>query len=125
MGFNPYSMWGVRRLLSRHHDVPWASNFAQAYQVKNWLRLAEFQIESQTSLLFRPPINHQSTFQKLEFLECIGNLLHYFGGIYCISARAKVIPLTPIRMKWKQQLGNIRISTSISGNIARQSESLK
>lgn len=125
MGFNPYSLWGIRRLLSHHHDVPWASNFAHAYQVKNWLRLADFQIESQTSLLFRPPINHKKAFQKLEFLEYIGNLLHYFGGIYCISARAKVIPLTPIRMKWKQQLGSIRISTSISGNIARQSESLK
>ena len=125
MGFNPYSMWGVKRLLAHGQDVPWASSFTQAHQVKNWLRLADFQIEDQKTFLFRPPVNHEKIFKKLEFLEYIGNILHFFGGIYCITARAKVIPLTPIRMKWKQQLGNIRISTTISGTIARQSESLK
>lgn len=124
MGFNPYSMWGVRRLISQH-EVPWASTFNNAYQIKNWLRLSDFQIEDHKSVFFRPPVNHESTFKKLEFFEYIGNLLHFFGGIYCIAARAKVIPLTPIRMKWKQQLGAIRISTTISGTIARQSESLK
>ena len=124
MGFNPYSLWGLRRLFS-HHEVPWASSFQQAYHIKNWLRLAEFQIEEQTSMFYRPPVNSEKIFNKLEFLERVGNLLHFFGGIYCITARAKVIPLTPIRMKWKQQLGSIRISTTISGNIARQSESLK
>ena len=123
-GFNPYSMWGLRRLFS-HHAVPWSASFNDAYQVKNWLRLAEFHIEDQSALMFRPPVANQAVFRKLEFLDYIGSFLHFFGGIYCITARAKVIPLTPIRMKWKQQLGNMRISTSISGNIARQSESLK
>lgn len=124
LGFNPYSMWGIRRLLSRS-EVPWSSTFNNAHQVKNWLRLAEFQIEEQSTILFRPPVNHEKMFGKLEFLEYVGNLLHYFGGIYCVTARAKVIPLTPIRMKWKQPFGAIRISTTISGNIARQSESLE
>jgi len=117
-------MWGIRRLLSQH-DVPWVSSFNNAYHIKNWLRLSEFQIEDHTSLYFRPPVNSEKVFKGLEFLEYMGNLMHFFGGLYCITARAKVIPLTPIRMKWKQQLGNIRISTTISGNIARQSESLK
>lgn len=124
LGFNPYSMWGIRRLLSRS-EVPWSSTFNYAHQVKNWLRLAEFEIEDQSTTLFRPPVNHEKMFGKLEFLEYVGNLLHYFGGIYCVTARAKVIPLTPIRMKWKQPFGAIRISTTISGNIARQSESLE
>lgn len=123
-GFNPYSFWGIRKLFS-NHEVPWASSFIQAHHVKNWLKLAEFQIENQTTFLFRPPVNHENTFRRLEFFEYVGNLLHFFGGIYCITARAKVIPLTPIRMKWKQQIGNIRIPSTIPGNIARQSESLK
>jgi SAM-dependent methyltransferase len=125
IGFNPYSLWGLRRLISHHHDVPWTSHFAYAYQIKNWLRLAEFQVEEHTSLFFRPPLKSARVFNRLEFLESIGNLFHFFGGIYCITARAKVIPMTPIRMQWKQRLDNIRISTTISGNIARQSESLK
>lgn len=124
IGFNPYSMWGIRRLLAGH-DIPWTSSFTQAYQVKNWLRLAEFHIEEQSTFFYRPPVNWEKLFNKFEFFEYIGNILHHFGGVYCITARAKVIPLTPIRVKWKQQLGNIRISTTIPGNIARQAESLK
>lgn len=124
MGFNPYSLWGLRKIFSRR-EVPWASSFLYANQVRSWLRLAEFDIEKQSTYLFRPPFNSKSIFDKLEFLEYVGNLFHYFGGIYCIIARAKVIPLTPIRMKWSQQLGSIRITSTISGNIARQSESIE
>lgn len=124
-GFNPYSFWGVRRLLSHKREAPWSSHFTHAYQLKNWLRLAEFQIEQQSSLLFRPPINCEKIYKGFEFLEAVGNLLHFFGGIYCITARATVVPMTPIRMQWKQRLDNIRISTTIPGNIARHSELIK
>lgn len=61
------------------------------------------------------------TFNKLHFLERIGSLIcPVLGGAYVLVARAKVIPLTPIKLKWKQQLGDIRISSTISGHIARQ-----
>lgn len=125
LGFNPYSLWGLSRLLKRSHEAPWNTPYTHAYHIKNWLRLADFEIEDHDYLFFRPPISSQGIFNKLEFMESIGNLLHVLGGIYCISARAKVIPMTPIRMRWKQKLDNIRISTTISGNIARQSESLE
>jgi SAM-dependent methyltransferase len=125
LGFNPYSLWGLWRLFKNSNDAPWVTPFARAHQVKNWLRLAEFEIEDHESLFFRPPMEYQSLFNKLEFLEKIGNPLHFFGSIYCIVARAKVIPMTPIRLKWKQKLDNIRISTTISGNIARQTESIE
>lgn len=125
LGFNPYSWWGLCRLLKIKHDAPFTSPFAHAYQVKNWLRLADFEIEEQTSLFFRPPVGHQGIFKKLEFFEYVGGFVPYFGGVYCITARAKVVPMTPIRMRWKQKLDNMRIPSTISGNVARQSESLK
>ena len=120
MGFNPYSMCGFKRLMSGKRGAPWSSHFAHAYQVKHWLRLSDFQIERQTSCFSRPPIEYEKVFNKLEFLECVGDFLNFFGGIYCITARAKVVPMTPIRMQWKQKLNHIRIATTISGSIARQ-----
>lgn len=115
-GFNPYSTWNLRH-------YPWSSNFIQPRKIKAWLRLAYFMMEQQRSLLFRPPVNHQVIYNKLHFME---NLFRkccpMIGGAYILLARAKVVPLTPIRMKWTQQLSGIRISTTMTGHIARHSK---
>lgn len=115
-GFNPYSAWGVKK-------YSWQGNLIPSRKIKNWLGLADFALEKQESILFRPPTKRKSLYTKLHFLENIGS--HCFsilGGAYILLARAKVIPLTPIKMKWKQQLSGIRISTTMSGHIARQSK---
>ncbi|TAK77109.1 MAG: SAM-dependent methyltransferase [Gammaproteobacteria bacterium] len=122
-GFNPYSAWGVKKIWSKHKISPSSGHFLQASHLKRWLQLADFALEKQKYTLFRPPINHPTLYQKLHFLESIGSMcLPFLGGVYILLARAKVIPLTPIRLKWTQQLSGIRISTTIPGNIARQSK---
>lgn len=118
-GLNPYSAWGLRKLF-KSKTAPWNANTLRPHKVKHWLRLADFQMENQKSFMFRPPVKKQNIYKKLSFLETIGHkFFPAFGGVYVLLARAKVIPLTPIKLKWKQQLSDIRISTSISGHIAR------
>lgn len=120
MGFNPYSLWGLRKFCTSHKMTPWNANFIRSATIKNWLQLADFKMEKHISTLFSPPISHSGIFKRLRFLEKIGKkCLPRNGGVYILLARAKVIPLTPIKLKWKQQLSGIRLPTSISGNIAR------
>lgn len=120
LGFNPYSLWGIKKMLNKSKKVPWAGNFIGAHNLKNWLHLADFQIEYHASFLFQPPIQNEQLFNRLHFLDWIGSkFFPPFGGMYVILARAKVIPLTPIKMHWKQQISGIRINTSITGHIAR------
>lgn len=122
-GFNPYSAWGFKKKIVKQNTMPWSGHFIHSRQVKAWLQLADFAMEKQTSTLFRPPVSHQAFYNKLQFLESLGNkCFPFLGGVYVLLARAKVIPLTPIRMKWKQHLSGIRISTSVSGHIARQTK---
>lgn len=118
-GFNSYSLWGLKRFLNKDKKtIPWSVSALQAYKVKNWLKLADFELEKETTIMFRPPVNHISTYDKLHFLETIGSkILPMSGGVYLLLARAKEIPLTPIRLKWKQQLSGIGISTSIPGRV--------
>ena len=126
-GFNPISLWGLKKL--RHQKkkhAPWTGSFIQMRHIKNWLQLADFEIEDHKSILFRPPVTGKSLYDKLRFMEPLGKTCFpLFGGAYVVVARAKVIPLTPIRLKWKQRLDGIRISTTISGHIARHSGSEK
>lgn len=102
-GFNPYSLWGCR-----------AENFVQVSLVKQWLKLADFELVKQFMLLFRPPIVHEGIYQKLKFLEWMGRkCFSPLGGVYLLVAQAKVTPLTPIRLRWQQKLASVRIPTTI------------
>lgn len=119
-GFNPYSLWGLCKLFRSKKTIPWNANFLPSYKIRNWLELADFQMEQQKTILFRPPVNNPKVFRSLHFMEIMGKTFFPFcSSVYVSLARAKVIPLTPIKLKWKQQLSKISISTTISGHIAR------
>ncbi len=110
-GFNPYSLWGLKSYFTRHHHIPWSRPFLSASIIKKWLALADFELINQNMILFRPPCQHQSLYHKLKFLEWIGKKCYKpLGNVYIIQAKAKVIPLTPIRLHWTQELSDARIS---------------
>jgi SAM-dependent methyltransferase len=114
-GFNPYSLWGLKKLAGQNRGIPWSGNFIPPGTVKKWLTLADFKLEKQTSLLFRPPVTQAGIYQNLAWMEWLGTKLQLpIGCIYMIVAQAKVIPLTPIKLRWKQQLTGNRLPTTIS-----------
>ena len=108
-GFNPYSFWGLKKFLLKSKSVPWSGNFVSSKTVTKWLGLSDFQLVKRDGLLFRPPTNHQKLFSKLKWLEWLGRkCCPSIGGVYMVMAQAKIVPLTPIKMRWKQQLSGVR-----------------
>ena len=109
-GFNPYSLWGLKKLWAKNDTIPWSGNFIPSSAIKKWLGFADFELVKQTTLLFRPPINHESTYHKFKFMDWLGRKLHLpFGGVYTLVAQAKVIPLTPIKLRWQQKLSDVKL----------------
>ncbi len=113
LGFNPFSLWGLRKIFSRAHPMPWAMNFISLNKIKKWLGLADFELIRQEMILFRPPLHHPGAYRRLKFLEWLGRKCYKpFGGVYMIVAKAKVISLTPIRLRWQQKLSNAHVTIS-------------
>jgi SAM-dependent methyltransferase len=113
-GFNPFSFWGLRKLFARHKNIPWSGSFIAPTQIKSWLGLADFKLVRQSMILFRPPITNAKVYKRLKFLEWLGKKCFApLGGVYVLVAQAKVIPLTPIKLRWKQQLSNVRLPRTI------------
>lgn len=122
IGFNPYSLLGLSHLFlnKKKQQIPWNHHRINAYAIKTWLQLADFHVETHLTKLFIPSMRSSSIYKKLHFLESISHFcLPKMGGIYIVMARAKVIPLIPIKLKWKQQLGGLRLPNSMTGHIAR------
>ena len=104
LGFNPFSLWGLKKYFSKNKNCPWNGNFIAVSKIIEWLKLADFQIIEENRLIFRPPFSREKFFHKLKFLEWLGRKCFTpFGGIYTLTAKAKVIPLTPIKLLWKQK----------------------
>ena len=113
----------MHKVIKKSKDIPWSANFIRSNKIKSWLQLADFELESDHSILYRPPFFNKRMYEKLNSLEQVGKYLFpVLGGVYVLMARAKVVPLTPIRLKWKQQLSGIRIRP-ITGHIARRPHS--
>jgi SAM-dependent methyltransferase len=118
-GFNPYSLWGLKQMLMKHKNMPWSGRFIQSGLVKKWLGFADFELVNHTMTLFRPPIKRKGLFKCLGCMEWLGRTCFVpFGGVYILVAQAKVIPLTPIKLKWQQKISGLSIP---SINIARPS----
>lgn len=109
VGFNPMSWWGVRKFFTKKNHMPWSMNFLQMTKVKKWLNLADFELIKQETILFSPPIHSKKLLHKFKLFEWLGRkIFKPFGGVYILVAKAKVVPLTPIRMSWQQRLANVQ-----------------
>lgn len=72
LGFNPYSLWGCRKLFSRRH-TPWNSHSFSIYKVRDWLSLLDFQVSSGMMLYYSPPIQRQTLRERFTFMENAGD----------------------------------------------------
>lgn len=112
LGFNPFSIWGAQKWFAKLNPPHWCQHFIPPSTIIKWLKLADFELIKQDKLIFRPPITHPALYHKLKFLEWFGQKCYKpLGAVYILIAKAKVIPLTPIKLSWRQQLSGIQATT--------------
>lgn len=105
IGFNPWSLWGLWRVFQAWREIPpWYGHFFGLARIKDWLSLLDFELVRIERFFFRPPLQNPGIMRRLEFLEKLGKYCwSWFGGAYIIIARKRVIPLTPIKMRWRDK----------------------
>jgi len=104
-GFNPISMLGVwhgfQKLVG---GMPRKGKMLSPSRVRDWLSLLNFQIVGGSLFYYRPPLNRQGLYEKLAFMEKWGeHCWPFFAGAYTLLAVKRVIPVTPIRVKWSKE----------------------
>ena len=124
LGFNPRSIWGVRRLLARkHRHMPWDARFLSMTRIKDWLGLLGFDTLHSHYLFQRPPLQNPRLLDKLTIIDPpsgYGYML--FSAAYILVARKRTVILTPLKNGLKQQrpkLFPVGITSSSQGNVRR------
>lgn len=99
VGFNPWSLFGLRALLTRRVAHPvWSARLLGAGRVVDWLSLLDFAVESVEFAFHAPPVQGSTLLHRLAPANALAERWRLpCGAIYLIHARKQVSPLTPSR----------------------------
>lgn len=94
MGFNPYSLFGITKLLKHSKKDIWQGNWISPRSLQNLLLKIGFDVKDYQTFYFRPPSKNT---KKLLFMEGIGGLFWpYCGASYMLVAKKTATILTPV-----------------------------
>ncbi|MDX1754979.1 MAG: class I SAM-dependent methyltransferase [Marinobacter sp.] len=103
IGFNPLSLWGMRKWLSRSTSGPWGGRFLFRSRLEDWLNLLDFELDRSGTYFMRFPVQNQKLLEQFERLERLGG--HRFlpiGGYYCILATKRIGAMIKTRPLWRR-----------------------
>jgi SAM-dependent methyltransferase len=102
-GFNPWSLWGARRLGTRDKEAfPWCGQFISLPRMKDWMALLGFDLEGGRMCCYAPPVVNEKWFRRFSFMEAIGDRWWPFaGGVYFLHGIKKVQGMRIITPKWR------------------------
>ena len=104
-GFNPMSLWGIKRLLSFDIYYPWNTKFIPLSKIKEWLPIIGLEMVEGKMGCYVPPIQQSSWLKKLHTMEKLGDRWWpMLGGFYFLVIQKRVHGMTPIRPLWKKKL---------------------
>ncbi|HEX7026885.1 MAG TPA: methyltransferase domain-containing protein [Gammaproteobacteria bacterium] len=108
IGFNALSFWGgyrpLRNLWRWRKSLPWRLNFYTPGRLRDWLALLGYDVGLSQTFNYLPVIQNTNFQKRMQVLNSAGSLLlPWCGNLYVVVARKSTIPLTPVRLQWKQR----------------------
>lgn len=101
-GFNPVSLWGVRRLIQGRADTPWRGNFFPLIRIRDWLKLLDLEPVAGCFMAYAPPLSQQGWLERFGFLERAGDKWWPLAaGVYGIEAVKRQRGMRLITPNWK------------------------
>lgn len=112
-GFNPFSIWGFRKLFHRKSDYPWCGSFFSIGRIKDWLALLSLEFVDAQFCAYAPPVNDEKWLGYFSFMNKFGSKWWpRMGGLYMIVAKKRVVNMTLLKPKWKQNPLKARLAVS-------------
>ena len=105
VGFNPWSLWGLRSALGPSRDaVPWNGRFVSLLRVKDWLALLGFDVNAGRLVGYAPPFESPKVRRRFGFMEPAGDRWWAVGGaVYLLQAIKRVRGMRLITPAWQEK----------------------
>ncbi|MDR2187429.1 MAG: class I SAM-dependent methyltransferase [Azonexus sp.] len=103
-GFNPFSLWGLRRRGKRRGQFPWHGDWLSPNRLKDWLRLLGFEVGGAVFGCYAPPLTEEKWLRRWHPLENMGRRWWRFsGGVYMLRAIKRTSGMRLITPEWRSR----------------------
>ncbi len=103
LGFNPWSLFGTRRLWAAR-GYPWQGQFVSLVRIKDWLQLLGLEPASGRLACYIPPCETEKWQRRFRFMEPTGDRWWgVAGGVYMLEAVKRVHGMRLIALAWSDQ----------------------
>lgn len=104
-GFNPRSLWGMRRALGSKQGYPWNGHFIALPRIKDWLALLGFEVVGGRFAAYAPPFRKTRWLERYSFMEAAGDRWWAVsGGVYFLHAIKRVPGMRLVKPQWNKKL---------------------
>jgi len=104
-GFNPRSLWGLRRAMSGKKGYPWSGDFIALPRLKDWLALLGLEVVAGRFAAYAPPFRQNKWLDRFAFMEAAGDRWWAVsGGVYFLHAVKRVHGMRLIKPQWNEGL---------------------
>jgi len=105
VGFNPWSLWGLRSSLGFSREAPpWNGRFISLLRVKDWLALLGFDVSAGRLIAYAPPFDSQNVRRRFAFMEPAGDRWWAVGGaVYMLQAVKRVRGMRLLTPAWMEK----------------------
>lgn len=102
-GFNPRSLWGLRRFKPGRPGAPWQGNALTLSRLKDWLALLGLEAMRGEYLCYGLPVQREGWLARTRFLELAGDRWWPgAGGVYCLDVVKRVVGMRIIEPQWRR-----------------------
>lgn len=100
-GFNPVSLWGLRRWIGPRTYYPWNAQPLHLRRLKDWLALLGLEVVAGRMGCYAPPCAGQTWLHRTRWMDRAGDRWWpMLGGVYFLVAQKRVIGMRLIKPQW-------------------------
>jgi SAM-dependent methyltransferase len=100
LGFKPFGLWGLRRLVPGAGIPPGAEHLISDRRLKDWLQLLDMRIEGTSRYFFRWPLPGNKARGSNKWEGRGQAWWPELAACYMLSAQKRISTLTPVRSLW-------------------------
>jgi len=127
-GFNPRSLWGMRRALGSRQCYPWSGHFISLPRIKDWLALLGFEVVGGRFAAYAPPFHKTKWLERYAFMEAAGDRWWAVsGGVYFLHAIKRVPGMRLIKPQWNKGLVKrlLPVAPKMNNNITQRRDTAR
>lgn len=109
MGFNPLSLWGLRRLMApKGAQPPWSGRYLGPWRVADWMQLLGLTPRPHEGLALLPPVpdrlRRRQAPSRVVYGQSLGAGLRWLAGVNLVMGQKRVGGVAPPAARWHQRL---------------------